>query len=71
MAGPVSSERTDGYNYASGETARLSVEEDDILISAYQPQSQLARVFFEPNPRPFRFSNLRHHGLGSALQVWA
>jgi len=45
-----SSERTDGYNYASGETARLSVEEDDILISAYQPQSQLARVFFEPNP---------------------
>ena len=45
-----SSERADGYNYATGETERFSVEEDDIIISAYQPQSQLARVFFEPDP---------------------
>lgn len=45
-----SSQRTNGYNYASGETERQSVEEDDIIISVYQPQSQLARVFFEPDP---------------------
>lgn len=44
------SERADGYNYATGETERFSVEEDDIIISTYQPKSQLARVFFEPNP---------------------
>jgi len=42
--------RADGYNYATGETERFNYEEDDIIISAYQPQSQLARVFFEPDP---------------------
>lgn len=45
-----SSQRTNGYNYTNGQTERLSVEEGDIIISAYQPQSQLARVFFEPDP---------------------
>jgi hypothetical protein len=44
------SERADGYNYSTGVTERFSVEENDIIISAYQPQSQLARVFFEPDP---------------------
>jgi hypothetical protein len=44
------SERTEGFNYQTRETERSTVEEGDILISAYQPQSQLARVFFEPDP---------------------
>lgn len=42
--------RADGYNYASGETERFNYEDEDIIISAYQPNSQLARVFFEPDP---------------------
>ena len=45
-----SSGRSEGYNYITGETERFNYEEDDIIISAYQPQSQLARVFFEPDP---------------------
>lgn len=45
-----SSRSTDGYNYITGQTERISVEEDDILVSVYQPQGNLARVFFEPNP---------------------
>ncbi len=40
----------DGYDYRSGETRRVQVQEDDIVISAYQPQSQLVRVLFEPDP---------------------
>lgn len=42
--------RADGYNYATGETERFNYEDEDIIISAYQPNSQLARVFFEPDP---------------------
>ena len=45
-----SSGRSEGYNYATGETERFNYEDDDIIISAYQPNSQLARVFFEPDP---------------------
>jgi hypothetical protein len=45
-----SSRNIDGYNYQTGRTERLRVEENDILISAFQPQSQLVRVLFEPNP---------------------
>ncbi len=46
----TSSQNTDGYNYNTGQTERLSVSEGDVIISGYQPKSQLARVFFEPNP---------------------
>jgi hypothetical protein len=45
-----SSGRSDGYNYMTGETERFNYEDQDIIISAYQPNSQLARVFFEPDP---------------------
>jgi len=41
---------TDGFDYMTQETGRVSVSENDILISAYQPQSQLVRVLFEPDP---------------------
>ncbi len=39
-----------GYEYVSGKTANFSTDEQDIIISAYQPKSVLAQVFFEPNP---------------------
>lgn len=39
-----------GFDYGTGEEGRVSISEDDIVVSAYQPQSQLARVLFEPNP---------------------
>ncbi len=45
-----SSRNIDGYNFQTGESSRISVENDDILISAYQPKSQLVRVLFEPKP---------------------
>ena len=45
-----SSGRSEGYNYMTGETERFNYGEEDIIISAYQPNSQLARVFFEPDP---------------------
>lgn len=45
-----SSRNADGYNYTTGENGRISVQADDILISAYQPKSQLVRVLFEPRP---------------------
>lgn len=41
---------TNGFNFSSGETERISIEADDIIISVYQPQGNLVRVFFEPNP---------------------
>lgn len=44
------SHSVDGYNYESGEHEQLSIDEDDIVISANQPQSQLVRVLFEPDP---------------------
>src|SRR6056297_3199302 len=46
----VTSKNADGFDYMTQETGRVSVSENDILISAYQPQSQLARVLFEPDP---------------------
>lgn len=39
-----------GYNYSTGEKRRIGINSDDILISAYQPQGNLVRVLFEPNP---------------------
>ncbi|GAA5521785.1 hypothetical protein Asal01_01730 [Fodinibius salicampi] len=40
-----------GYNYQTGETERVEVTEEDYLVSAYQPKSVLARIFFEPRPQ--------------------
>jgi hypothetical protein len=45
-----SSETERGYNYSTGQTGRVSIDEDDIIVSVRQPQGQLARVYFEPNP---------------------
>ncbi len=45
-----SSRNRDGFNFTTGETGRVSIQPNDILISAFQPQSQLVRVIFEPNP---------------------
>lgn len=41
---------TDGYDFSTGETNRVSISEDDIVVSAYQPQGNFVRVLFEPNP---------------------
>jgi hypothetical protein len=49
--GKTAGSRTlDGYNYATGETERVQVTEDDYLVSVYQPKSVMARVMFEPRP---------------------
>jgi len=45
-----SERNANGYNFTTGETERFSIQSDDIIISAYQPQGNLVRVFFEPNP---------------------
>ncbi|MFD2530961.1 M14 family zinc carboxypeptidase [Gracilimonas halophila] len=44
------SSNTNGYNYSTGETGRVSIEEGDYVISTYQPKGTLARVLFEPKP---------------------
>ena len=40
-----------GYEYQSGKSNSFSTSDTDIVISAYQPKSVLAQVFFEPNPQ--------------------
>jgi hypothetical protein len=45
-----SSASATGYDFSTGETTDVSVSAGDIIISAYQPQGNLVRVFFEPNP---------------------
>ncbi|HKK46202.1 MAG TPA: M14 family metallopeptidase [Balneolaceae bacterium] len=40
----------DGYNYKTGKTERIRVNNDDYLVSVYQPKSVMARVLFEPRP---------------------
>jgi hypothetical protein len=39
-----------GFNYRSGEQEDGSFDADDIVVSAYQPKSVLARVLLEPRP---------------------
>lgn len=39
-----------GYSYTTGKTQSVKIEENDLLISAYQPKSTLLKVLFEPNP---------------------
>lgn len=45
-----SSSRAEGYDFSSGETGRVNVEEGDYVISTFQPQGTLVRVLFEPKP---------------------
>lgn len=39
-----------GYSYRTGGQERAEITGEDYLVSAYQPKSVLARVFFEPRP---------------------
>lgn len=49
--GTAGTDRTlEGYDYSSGATNRVSISENDIIVSAYQSQGNFARVLFEPNP---------------------
>jgi hypothetical protein len=45
-----SGQNTRAYNYQTGQTERVAISAGDIVINVRQPQGQLARVFFEPNP---------------------
>ena len=39
-----------GFDYSTGKTGRITIEEGDYVISTYQPQGNLVRVLFEPSP---------------------
>lgn len=47
---PDDSHNVNGYNYKTGSNERIRIDEDDYLVSVYQPKSVLARVLFEPKP---------------------
>lgn len=38
------------FSYQSGQTERLSLEANDLVVNAYQPKSVLTQVLFEPEP---------------------
>jgi len=38
------------FDYQSNTTHRVSVQKNDIIVSAYQPKSVLTRVLFDPRP---------------------
>jgi hypothetical protein len=40
-----------GYEYETGKSTTFATSAEDIVISAYQPKSVLAQVFFEPKPQ--------------------
>ncbi len=44
------SREADGFNYATGAMDDAPIEAGDMIISAYQPKSRLAKVLFEPQP---------------------
>lgn len=46
----TSGSRMEGFDYTSGETGRVNIEEGDYVISTYQPQGTLVRALFEPKP---------------------
>lgn len=43
--------RAGGFNYFTGKTENFSIEKGDLVISAFQPRSNLVRVLFEPVAR--------------------
>ncbi|MGN6509396.1 MAG: M14 metallopeptidase family protein, partial [Chitinophaga sp.] len=45
------STQSSGFNYFTGKTERFNVEKGDLVISAFQPRSNLVRVLFEPVAR--------------------
>lgn len=42
--------RPTGFDYSTGTTGRVNIEEGDFVISTKQPQGNLVRVLFEPSP---------------------
>ncbi|MDX2415106.1 MAG: hypothetical protein QNK33_07935, partial [Bacteroidales bacterium] len=40
-----------GFDYLANKEAKTSIEKGDILISAYQPQSHMVEVLFEPDSK--------------------
>ncbi|MEJ7739542.1 MAG: M14 metallopeptidase family protein [Chitinophagaceae bacterium] len=46
-----SKETLRGFNYISGKDEPVTIEENDILISAYQPKSVMLKVLFEPRSK--------------------
>jgi hypothetical protein len=47
----VTGKKITAYDYRADREGSVTVEENDILISAYQPQSRLLQVLFEPDSR--------------------
>ncbi len=47
----ITGKKINAFNYRTGTTGSLTVEKNDILVSAYQPQSRLMQVLFEPESR--------------------
>ncbi|MDJ1467403.1 M14 family metallopeptidase [Xanthocytophaga flava] len=39
-----------GFNYATGKSEAAKIEENDLVISAYQPKSVMLRALFDPKP---------------------
>jgi len=46
----TSSRKLSAFDYQKGEKVSVSMKEGDLVISAYQPQSTLVQVLFEPAP---------------------
>ena len=46
----ASDTRANGFDYTTGTTGRVNIEEGDFVISTKQPQGNLVRVLFEPAP---------------------
>lgn len=44
------SSNENGYDFSTGKTGRVSVEEGDYVITTFQPKGTLVRVLFEPKP---------------------
>ncbi len=46
-----SAKSIEGFDYLANKQGKTTPEEGDILVSAYQPQSHLVEVFFEPDSK--------------------
>lgn len=47
----VTGKKITAFDYRTSKQGSLTVEKNDILVSAYQPQSRLVQVLFEPESR--------------------
>lgn len=45
------SKAIEGFDYLANKNSKFTVKEGDILVSAYQPQSHLVEVLFEPDSK--------------------